>query len=497
MTAGGKGRRSGVDVAAIDKENTAGMMETYGFPIWFYPIFILVVVLFAVCTEWDPEFGVDTVTKVGDNHIRTVVSNTWGSGNVGYAMYMDAAAMCVLGFGMLYTFSKYYVWGGVGLNYFICGFSFLWVNVAKTIVNAMWEGEWHKTKLNLGEMVTGCYITAAILISFGAIYGFTSPSQIILLCFIEPFMMLINEHVVVKNMHVKDAGGSLVVHAFGAYFGIAVAFGMGVKAKQIPSEHRNTTYFSDMGAMIGTVVLWMYWPSFNGATFYNDVTLQGRIVMNTYLAICASCAAAFPTSVLWHRGKMEMIEIQNATLAGGVMIGMICPFDIEPWTAVLIGGLAGIVSAGGYAWYHHFLEELGVTDSAAVQMLHGIPGVLGGVCAAFACLADNHNYMYSYDTQWTTSAVTDRSRGDQFGWTILAIVCTLAISISSGFITGFLMNQPCCPTVGKNDLLIDHDFWDIHDLGSDPRSKVQSKDDGAVWANPMAVPMQAVESKRV
>ena len=51
MTAGGKGRRSGVDVAAIDKENTAGMMETYGFPVWFYPIFILVVVLFAVCTE--------------------------------------------------------------------------------------------------------------------------------------------------------------------------------------------------------------------------------------------------------------------------------------------------------------------------------------------------------------------------------------------------------------------------------------------------------------
>ena len=44
------------------------------------------------------------MTKVGDNHIRTVVSNTWGSGNVGYAMYMDAAAMCVLGFGMLYTF---------------------------------------------------------------------------------------------------------------------------------------------------------------------------------------------------------------------------------------------------------------------------------------------------------------------------------------------------------------------------------------------------------
>jgi hypothetical protein len=48
--------------------------------------------------------GEDTVTKVGSNFIRTAVKNTWGSGNVGYAMYMDAAAMCVMGFGFLYTF---------------------------------------------------------------------------------------------------------------------------------------------------------------------------------------------------------------------------------------------------------------------------------------------------------------------------------------------------------------------------------------------------------
>ena len=46
----------------------------------------------------------ETVTKVGDNYVRTVTSNTWGSGNVGYTMYMDAAAMCALGFGFLYTF---------------------------------------------------------------------------------------------------------------------------------------------------------------------------------------------------------------------------------------------------------------------------------------------------------------------------------------------------------------------------------------------------------
>jgi hypothetical protein len=32
-----------------------------------------------------------------------------------------------------------------------------------------------------------------------------------------------------------------------------------------------------------------------------------------------------------------------------------------------------------------------------------------------------------------------------------------------------LANQPCCPRVNKKDMLIDHDFWNIHDEGTDPR----------------------------
>ena len=32
-----------------------------------------------------------------------------------------------------------------------------------------------------------------------------------------------------------------------------------------------------------------------------------------------------------------------------------------------LGGLGGIFSALGYAWYHHALEVVGVTDSAGKQ----------------------------------------------------------------------------------------------------------------------------------
>ena len=42
---------------------------------------------------------------------------------------------------------------------------------------------------------------------------------------------------------------------------------------------------------------------------------------------------------------------------------------------------------------------------SGVQMLHGIPGLLGGLFAALAVLADNTNYMYSYETQWHTSGM--------------------------------------------------------------------------------------------
>ena len=127
-------------------------------------------------------------------------------------------------------------------------------------------------------------------------------------------------------------------------------------------------------------------------------------------------------------------------------------------------------------------------------MLHGLPGVLGGVCAAFACLHGDYGYLYSYQTDWvdsckeitakdhfsvlvfmptymsyihkyhcrgliyvkiarfldvtclsdsqyhclitSLSAVTSRTRGQQFGYVGLAIVCTLGISIVSGLITG-------------------------------------------------------------
>ena len=44
----------------------------------------------------------------------------------------------------------------------------------------------------------------------------------------------------------------------------------------------------------------------------------------------------------------SQVHIQNATLAGGVAVGTLANMVIEPWGAILIGFLAGIISVVGY-----------------------------------------------------------------------------------------------------------------------------------------------------
>ena len=50
-------------------------------------------------------------------------------------------------------------------------------------------------------------------------------------------------------------------------------------------------YQSDVWAMIGTVILWVYWPSFNGILAHDDAF--HRAVMNTYISLLASVISTF------------------------------------------------------------------------------------------------------------------------------------------------------------------------------------------------------------
>ena len=53
--------------------------------------------------------------------------------------------------------------------------------------------------------------------------------------------------------------------------------------------------------ILGTVFLWMYWPSFNAALVAPDYVAQHRSVINTYFSLAAACVTTFALSPLFQR----------------------------------------------------------------------------------------------------------------------------------------------------------------------------------------------------
>lgn len=81
-----------------------------------------------------------------------------------------------------------------------------------------------------------------------------------------------------------DAGAAVILHAFGAYFGLGMAYIFKPPVNQNgPGKNEGATYTSDMFAMIGSLFLWIYWPSFNTAGLDGDQQLRG--ILNTYLSL--------------------------------------------------------------------------------------------------------------------------------------------------------------------------------------------------------------------
>ena len=57
-----------------------------------------------------------------------------------------------------------------------------------------------------------------------------------------------------------------------------------------------------MFSMVGTMFLWMFWPSFNSAAALQGEP-QHRAILNTYFSLCASVVASFAISAATNDNK--------------------------------------------------------------------------------------------------------------------------------------------------------------------------------------------------
>ena len=83
------------------------------------------------------------------------------------------------------------------------------------------------------------------------------------------------------------------------------------------------------------------------------------------------------------KGKLEIEILLNATLAGGVAMGANADLVSHPFGAMIIGTLAGVISALGYAYFTPIArQKLNLHDTCGVTYLHCIPGIMGGFISA-------------------------------------------------------------------------------------------------------------------
>lgn len=111
-------------------------------------------------------------------------------------------------------------------------------------------------------------------------------------------------------MGVADIGGSMVIHSFGAVFGVVLAKLMS-PSRAIGHKKAESSYISDLTSFIGTVFLWMYWPSFNAGPSPIDSVSQTRAFVNTILSLSGSCMITFVISIFTRTDdkKFNMVDI--------------------------------------------------------------------------------------------------------------------------------------------------------------------------------------------
>ena len=377
-----------------------------------------------------------------------------------YPFFQDVHVMIFIGFGYLMTFLKKYSFTSVGYTFFIGAFIIQYSILMNGLIHNIMNNHHDKIYLSIESLITGDFAAGAVLISFGALLGKVSLNQLLIISILEIIFYSINESIGAIHYQAVDMGGSMYVHTFGAYFGLAVSYIITDYRKlENDREKEGSDKTSDTFAMIGTIFLWLFWPSFNGALAVGNS--QHRVVINTILSLTSSCMSAFAMSKFF-RKRFNMVDIQNATLAGGVAIGSSADLVIGPSFSLLIGMIAGSTSTIGYNKIQPFLQrKFKIHDTCGVNNLHGIPGIIGGISGAITASFTN-NELYGDNIQNIFPAMNGtRTNKGQGMFQFLALATTLGISIISGIFTGHLLNTKSCRN--KKTYFDDKDNWDLEE----------------------------------
>jgi ammonium transporter Rh len=183
-----------------------------------------------------------------------------------YPAFQDINVMILIGFGYLMTFIRSYAWSAISYTFLINAF----ITQFYILFSSFWQKVFYDgfgtltISVDIVFLIKCSYAVAAVLIAFGGLIGRVGPKDILIIGTIHLVGYTLNQQIVYNSIGMLDAGGSATIHVYGAYFGLTVCLFLSTKIT--PISNIKISYISNLFGFIGTLFLWLYWPSFNFGT---------------------------------------------------------------------------------------------------------------------------------------------------------------------------------------------------------------------------------------
>ena len=170
------------------------------------------------------------------------------------------------------------------------------------------------------------------------------------------------------QMGAIDFAGGTVVHISSGVTGLVLALLIGHRHNDKHTPVRPSYVF------IGGALLWVGWFGFNSGSALAANGTAVLALVNTWLASAVSVLTWGLAEYKTH-GRVTLAGITSGGVAGLVVITPAAGF-VAPWSAVIMGLLAGII---GFAGITFVKSSFGYDDTLDAFGIHGIGGAVGAI----------------------------------------------------------------------------------------------------------------------
>ena len=229
-----------------------------------------------------------------------------------------------------------------------------------------------------------------------------------------------------SNLGMQDFAGSTAVHLIGATGALAVLLHLGARRGKYGPDGRPRAIPGHSMPLfgLGVLILWLGWFGFNPGSTLN--ALDGRfpeVALVTMLAAAAGVLGAITVARL-KTGTIDIGMAGNGAI--GALVGITAPSGyVEPWAALIIGGVAGVIVPLGVYAIDRYLD-----DPVGALTAHGLCGVWG----TLACGIFTSPRLAEYNAVGDPGLLYSGSFG-QLGTQALGVVVVFAFVFSVSWVT--------------------------------------------------------------